>query len=103
MVDTGSQLTTISVRDSTPFYDTLPQPSDSTSTPAGSIPTSVIFNCQLAFDLLQSIHVEKLRRINILNPPEPTDDMKMMPSVLGMDILGRYYLYFDSSTVTLEK
>ena len=106
MVDTGAQSTTISVGDTISFYELIPPPTSSTRTPGGGIPTSVISNCYLAFDLKQSLHIEKLLTINILHPPlnsKMFNDMLLLPSVLGMDILGRYYLHFDNTAVILEK
>jgi hypothetical protein len=49
------------------------------------------------------MHIEKLYRINILNPKDINDTVMTIPSVLGMDILSRYYVSFDVNTVTLEK
>lgn len=65
------QTTTISIKDSVRFYNVIPSPTVFTSTLAGNIPTSIIYNCGLAFCLGQSAHVELLPQINILNPPPP--------------------------------
>jgi hypothetical protein len=106
MVDTGCQVTTISLKDSLPFRGSVPPPTSFTLTANGHIDTSVIFNCALSFNLVQSIHMEKLNKINILNPQitlENVRNMLSIPSTLGVDILSRYYLSFDTSSVTLEK
>jgi hypothetical protein len=52
MVDTGSQITTISFKDSLPFYENVPPPTNFTLGAGASIPTSVLFNCSLGFDLI---------------------------------------------------
>jgi tetratricopeptide (TPR) repeat protein len=44
-----------------------------------------------------------LPRINVLNPQTIPHNILWIPSVLGMDVLGRYHLNFDSNSVTLEK
>ena len=106
MVDTGCQITTISYKDSLPFYEHVPLPTSSSVGVGGSMPTSSLFNCGLSFDLVQSIHMERLSKINILNPvitPQNFNDVMRLPSTLGMDILSRYYLNFDTTSVTLEK
>lgn len=106
VVDTGAQITTISVKDSLPFYHLLPKPSASISTASGKISTSIIYGCGLMFDLVQSVHTEKLVQVQVLNPqilPQDVADMMRIPSLLGMDVLSRYYLSFDSNIVTLEK
>ncbi len=107
MIDTGCHITTIGLKDSLPLTNIIPRP-DSATTGAGgsSIPTSSLFNCGLAFDLVQSIHVERLSQVNFLMPiitPQNQDSVMILPSVLGMDILSRYYLKFDNISVTLEK
>jgi hypothetical protein len=105
MVDTGCQITTISFKDSLNF-SSIPPPATSTVTASGNVPTSVLFNCGLAFGLGQSIQLEKLLMVNILNPeitPQNRNAILRTPSTLGMDILSRYYLSFDSISVTLEK
>lgn len=89
-----------------PFYQFIPSSTSSTLGTGGSTPTSSLFNCGLSFDLIQSIQLEKLYKINILNPQIMTqniNDVMRIPSVLGMDILSRYYLSFDANSVTLEK
>ncbi len=107
MVDTGCQITTISVKDSVPFYQHLPPPSTKTLGVSGSIETSVLFDCSIAFDLVHSIHLEKIHKVHVLSPskiqPEDFKNLLGTPSVLGMDVLSRYYITFDPSIVTLEK
>jgi hypothetical protein len=106
MVDTGCQITTIGVRDSLPIYRYIPPVITSTSGVGGSMPTSVLSNCALAFDLLQSVHMERLSKIHVLKPPITTQNFNTImriPSTLGADILSRYYLSFDINSVTLEK
>lgn len=108
MVDTGAQKTTISIKDSMSFILLIPRASVTTTTPAGGIPTSVIYYCGISFDLVQSVHMERMDQVNILNPDlelflQDPEGMMRIPSVLGMDILSRYYLHFDSTTITLEK
>jgi hypothetical protein len=107
MVDTGCQITTVSPKDYLPFNSVIPRP-DIITTGAGgsSIPTSSLANCGLVFDLVQSIHLEKLSKVNFLMPnmtPQNYGTVMKLPSVLGMDILSRYYLEFNSVSVTLEK
>lgn len=105
-VSTRLQTTTISIKDSARFYSVIPPPTISTSTPAGNIPTSVMYNCGLVFSLGHSAHVEFLPQINILNPPPPILH-KIWPywSIIGKDVLDRYHVIKspDGSSVTLEK
>jgi hypothetical protein len=110
MVDVSRpvQITTISVRDSSRFYlyNVIPPPTISTSTRAGEIPTSVMYNGGLVFSLGHSAHVEFLPQINILNPPPPVPH-KILPywSIIGRDVLDRYrpIVSADGNSVTLEK
>jgi hypothetical protein len=78
MVDTGCQITTISPKDSLSFYADVPAPSTWTMGASGSIETSVIFNCGVSFDLVQSTHLEKIAKIHILYPDinMPAEDFK---------------------------
>lgn len=106
MVDTGCQITTISYKDSLPFFEYVPSPTSFTAGVGGSTPISTLYNCGLSFDLVQSVYMERLFKINILNPvitPQNFNDVMRLPSTLGMDILSRYYLNFDTTSVTLEK
>jgi len=106
MVDTGCQITTIGVRDSLSFYQHIPQATTLTIGVGGDMPTSILPNCALAFDLLQSVHLERLSKINVLKPvitPQNFNTVMSIPSTLGADILSRYYLSFDVNSVTLEK
>jgi len=70
------------------------------------IPTAPMDDCTLAFDIVETIHLEKLERLNILKPEitsQNFDNLMGMPSTLGMDILSRFRVCFDGLAVTLEK
>jgi hypothetical protein len=89
-----------------PFYDHVPSPTSSTTGVGDSMLTSSLYNCGLPFDLVQSVHMERLFKINILNPKitaQNINDIMRTPSTLGTDTLSRYYLSFDTNSVTLEK
>jgi len=88
-----------------PFYEHVPSPTSSTTGVGDSMLTSSLYNCGLSFDLVQSVHRERLL-INILNPKitaQNINDIMRTPSTLGTDTLSRYYLSFDTNSVTLEK
>jgi hypothetical protein len=56
--------------------------------------------------LVQSVLVEKLSRINILNPVVTEQNFSAimsLPSLLGLDILSRFQVSLDANFVTLEK
>jgi hypothetical protein len=106
MVDSGAAITTIGPKDSLLFKN-IPSPSASTVVASGDrVSMSVISNCGISFDLVKSRHMELLDVVHIFRPeltPENFDNMMSIPSLLGMDILSRYYVSFDSNFVILEK
>jgi hypothetical protein len=107
-VSRHADTTTISIKDASRiyFYNVIPPPTISTSTRAGNIPTSVMYNSGLVFSLGHSAHVEFLPQINILNPPPPIPHKILSYwSVIGRDILDRYRVIVsaDGNSVTLEK
>jgi hypothetical protein len=105
-VDTGCAVTTVSVKDWLPFSDVVPPASNSGVGVGGPVLISSLSNCGIIFDLVQSRIIEMLTRVNFLRPNltvENLDYVMLNPSLLGMDILSRYYVSFDSNLVTLEK
>ena len=105
-VDTGCQITTVSFRDWLPFRNLLPRMTDKALGVGGPTPIITLKNCALFFDLNQSAHMERLQTANFSMPivtPQNFRDIMKLPSLLGLDILSRYYVSFDANYVTLEK
>ena len=106
ILHTGSQITTVSFRDSLPFQNLLQPAVDSGMSVSGPVPIRSVPNCALGFDLNQTLLIEKLSRVNFLSPLVTNQnfrDIMRIPSLLGMDVLSRYHINFDTTFVTLEK
>jgi predicted aspartyl protease len=101
VVDTGAFTTSISSKDARTIgldFSTLERDNDAFGI-GGTLESYFLKGISLAFrDTKSSFHVENLPTINAL---KGTPDM--VPSLLGLDVLKNYKVYFDSKGVIIEK
>lgn len=107
-IDTGCHNTTLSL------YDALNIKLDFTKLgksfdvlgASGKVPTFMLSNCMLGFDLGNCVISEKLDYIHVSFPNVTQDNaevIKSIPSLVGMDILQRYSLRCDNNYIYLER
>ena len=101
IVDTGASRTSISTKDARTIgldYSTLTQDDDSVGI-GGHIETYLLKGISLIFeDTRSSYHVERLPTIIAMRG---ADDA--VPSLLGVDVLRKYRVFFDRKGVILER
>jgi hypothetical protein len=113
MIDTGCSITTINPIDSViniRFYSrvaSIPVTSRSTGVGGIKVDNVALNNCAVYyFDSFNSMHLELLNPIHVAKPQINSQNYQAVmgfPSLLGMDFLERYKIYFKGSQAILEK
>ena len=111
LIDTGSQITSISLKDALSIgidFSRL-SPGDEAKMINMTLPTKVLPNSALSFMLPdnQSLIVEMFNQITVHNPTintiEDARRVSWIPSILGLDFLSRYKLVLQGAYMILEK
>lgn len=111
-VDTGASRTTIADRDAARLGIDYAQLQQSSTPVVGigskSVENYLLRNVLLVFRMVGGgYHIERLREVTVLKHKPQTAKEKaivdQIPSLLGIDVLGKYRIRFTKKRVVLEK
>jgi len=101
-IDTGSTTTTINQKDALRIgivYPTLNPASIPTKTPSGEIYPLILPNCQILFNLIETLLLEMIGDIHVL----PLTQQWNPISLLGLDVLKKFDIEFKKDYIVLVR